>query len=58
MQEVARELQIIRQTQAKIIEAQRQSFQMELERVRGMLELFELKSKLLEYEMKVLKSSG
>lgn len=58
MQEVAREIQIIKQIQKETMEAQGLSFQMELERVRGKLELFESKTKSLEDEIKLLKSTG
>lgn len=58
MQEVASELQVIKQTQEEAMEAQRLSFQMELELVRGKLELVESKTKLLEDEIRLLKSPG
>lgn len=40
------------------MEAQRQSFQIELERVRGELDLFESKLKSIEDEIRFLKSPG
>lgn len=55
MQEVAGELQVIRQAQEEAMESQRQSFQAELERVGKM---WEIKSKLLEDEIKLLKTQG
>lgn len=56
MQEVGRELQVIQLRQEEAMEAQRQSFQMVLERVREKLELWESKSRLLENEIKLLKA--
>ena len=44
MQEVARELHVIRQMHEEAMEAQRQSFQIELEHVGGKLEQLESKS--------------
>ena len=58
MQEVGRELQVIKQRQEEAMKAQRQSFQMELERVRGKQELWESKSKMLEDEIRLLKTPG
>lgn len=55
-QEIMCELHIIRQLYKKIIEGQRQSFQIELERIRGKVEKLESRSKLLKNELKVLKS--
>ena len=54
MQEVARELQGIRQAQEEAIEAQRQGFQAELERLE---KTWDEKSKLLKDEIKLLKIS-
>lgn len=53
MQEVARELQVIRQVQEEAMEAQRQSFQVELE---GVEKVWEMRSKSLENEIKLLKA--
>lgn len=53
MQDVARELQLIRQVQEEAMEAQRLSFQVELERVG---KVWEIKSKLLENEIRLLKT--
>ena len=58
MQGVARELQGIKQIQEAAMEAQRQSFQMRLKRVRGKLELWESKSKSVENEIRLLKTPG
>ena len=58
MQEVGPELQVIKQRQEEEMEAQRQSFQIELERVRGKLELWESKSKMLENEIRLMKTPG
>ena len=55
MQEVAQELQATKLAQDGVIEAQRQSFQIELERVREKLQEVELKSRSLEDEIKTLK---
>lgn len=55
MEEVAHELHSIWQAHEGAMEAQRQSFQLELERVR---EIFESKSALLESEIKLLKALG
>ena len=55
MREVGLELQDIRQRQEEAMEAQRQNFQMELEKVR---ELWELNSKSLENEIRLLKTPG
>ena len=54
MQEVARELQGIRWAQEEAIEAQRQSFQAELERLE---KTWDERSKLLKDEIKLLKNS-
>lgn len=48
MQEVARELQVIKQVQEEVMEAQKQSFQVELER-EG--KVWEMSSRLLETEI-------
>lgn len=56
MQEVAQELQAIRPAQDEVIEAQRQSFQTELERIREKPQHVELRSKTLEDEIKTLKA--
>ena len=56
MQEVARELQAIRQAHEEAIEAQRHSFQMELERVREKLQQVESRSMTLENEINSLKA--
>lgn len=53
MQEVGRELQVIRQVQEGAMEVQRQGFQRELERVR---EIFESKSAASENEIRLLKA--
>lgn len=58
MQEMTRELHIIRQTHEEEMEAQRQGFQIELERVGGKLEQLELRSKVLENEVKALRLPG
>ena len=58
MQEMTRELHIIRQTHEEEMEAQRQGFQIELERVGGKLEQLELRSKALENEVKALRLPG
>ena len=55
MQEVARELQVIRQVHGEAIEAQKQNFQAELERLEKM---WDIKSKLLEDEIRLLKNPG
>ncbi len=54
MQKLARELQGIRRAQEEAIEAQRQSFQGELERLE---KTWDEKSKLLQYQIKLLKNS-
>lgn len=54
MQEVARELQGIRQAQEEAIEVQKQSFQVELEKLE---KIWDKKSKLLREEIKLLKNS-
>lgn len=56
MQEVARELQGIRQAHEEAIEAQRHSFQMKLERVREKLQQVESRSTTLENEINSLKA--
>ena len=58
MQEMMRELHIIRQSHEEVVESQRQGFQIELERVGGKLEQLESRSKLLENEVKALKFPG
>ena len=55
IQKVARKLQVMRQIHGEAIEAQKQSFQVELERFEKM---WDTKSKLLEDEIKRLKNSG
>ena len=55
MREVARELQVIRQVHGEAIEAQKQNFQAELERLEKM---WDIKSKLLEDEIRLLKNPG
>ncbi len=47
MEEVERELQAIKQTHKEVIEAQNQSFQLELQKLRGQIQETELKSKKL-----------
>ena len=54
MQEVARELQGIRRTQEEALEAQKQSFRVELERLE---KTWDERSKLLKDEIKLLKNS-
>lgn len=56
MQKVARELQAIRQAHEEAIEAQRYSFQMELERVRWKLQQIESRLTTLENEINSLKA--
>lgn len=56
MEEVARELQAIRQAQEEAIEAQRHGFQMELERVREKLQQVESQSTTLKSEIESLKT--
>ena len=69
MQEMARELHIMRQVHGEEMEAQRQSFQIELKRVEqgfenkleqvgGKLEKMELRSKMLKNEVRALRSPG
>lgn len=58
MQEVARELQGIKQIQEEAKEEQRQSFQMGLKGVRGKLELWESKSKSVDNEIRLLMTPG
>ena len=58
MQEMTRELHIIRQTHEEEIKAQSQGFQIELERVGGKLEQLQLRSKVLENEVKALRLPG
>ena len=69
MQEIARELHIMWQTHGEEMEAQRQGFQIELERVEqgfenkleqvdGKLEKMKLRSKLLENEVRAVRSPG
>ena len=58
MQKVAQKLQAIRLTQDEVIKAQRQSFQTELERIKEKLQQVELRSKILENEIKTLKVKG
>ena len=56
MQEVVQELQAMRSVQDEVIEAQKQSFQTELERIREKLQQVELRLKTLENEIKTLKA--
>ena len=58
MQEITRELHLIRQAHEEEMEAQRQGFQIELERVGGKVEQLELRAKTLENEVRALRSSG
>lgn len=58
MLEMTHELNILRRTHEEVMEAQRQSFQIELERVGGKLEQLEVRSRTLENEVRVLRSSG
>ena len=55
MQEVVCELQVMRQIHGEAIEAQKQNFQAELERLEKM---WDIKSKLLKDEIRLLKNSG
>ncbi len=55
MQELTRELHIIRQAHKEEMEAQRQGFQIQLEQVGGKVEQLELR---LENEVRALRSSG
>lgn len=57
-EEMTRELHSIRQTYEEEMEAQRQGFQIELEKVGGKLEQLEFRSKTLENKVRALKSSG
>ena len=56
MQEVAHELQGMRQAQEEAMEAQRRCFQLELEKVKEELELVESRSSALEKEIKSLRA--
>ena len=56
MLEVTRELQVIKQAQEVVMEAQRESFQVELERIREKLQMVETRSVGLENEIKTLKA--
>ena len=56
MREVAHELQGIRKVQEEAMEAQRQGFQVELERVTEELELMKLRSVTLEREIEALRT--
>lgn len=56
IEEVAREVQAIRQAQEGVIEAQRRGFQIELERVREKLQQVESRSTTLESEIETLKT--
>ena len=58
MEEMTRELHGIRQTYEEEMEAQRQGFQIELEKVGGKLEQLEFRSKTLENEVRALRWSG
>lgn len=53
---VAHELQVMQSTQTEPMEAQRQSFEMELERMREELELYEAKANKLTDEVYALKN--
>lgn len=55
MQEVARESQVMKHTQGEVLEAQRQSFQLELEKVREKLHQVETTAIELKGEMESLK---
>ncbi len=58
MQEVAQELHAIKLAQDEVMKAERQSFQIELKRVREKLEQVETKSKSLEDEIRPLKAKN
>lgn len=58
MEDMTRELHSIRQTYEEEMEAQRQGFQIELEKVGGKLEQLEFRSKTLENKVRALRSSG
>lgn len=54
--EVTREFQVIKQAHEEVIEAQSESFQVELERIREKLQMVETRSVGLENEIKTLKA--
>lgn len=56
MLEVTRELQVIKQAQEEVMETPRESFQVELERIREKLQMVETRSVELENEIKTLKA--
>lgn len=58
MQEIIRELHIIQLLYKEVMKGQRQGFQIKLECIRGKLEEFESRSKLLENKVKVQESPG
>ena len=58
MQEVARKLHIIRQTHEGVMEAQKQGFHIELERVRGKLEQARVKIEIVGKQSKSFEVSG
>lgn len=58
MLEVAHELQAIRKAQQEAMEVQRRAFQLELERVKGDLELAALRSTALEKELESLRTQN
>ena len=55
MQEWGHELQAIRQAHKEVIEAQNQSFQLELQKLRGQIQEVESQSRKLENEMNSMK---
>lgn len=58
MQEVARKLHIIRQMHEGVMEAQKQGFHIELERVRGKLEQARVKIEIVGKQGKSFEVSG
>ena len=58
MTEVAHELQVMKSAQTEVMEAQQQSFEKELGRLREKLELCEAKANILTDEIHALKSKG
>lgn len=58
MQEVARKLHIIRQMHEGVMEAQKQGFHIELERVRGKLEQARVKIEIFGKQSKSFEVSG
>lgn len=56
MLEVIRKLQVIKQAHKEVMEAQRESFQVELERIKKKLQMGETQSVGLENEIKTLKA--